>query len=703
MAQRNVGRWPPSPLRLVFQVSSFFLFLYFLKHRFSTTEGFSKLPKQKPAEFESVGFLFNYSISTNQRSLLSFDGGASIHLRDDFGTLKPHSKHSRKADMLPNVGTVLLMQAGPDQALPQNGSSVMEISISQANNSISISTEFSAEGLPCEGVTKHIGFATACDYVKAIPQCKSASVFDYTRFFFCTCGKFPIIGYIVLTLWLLILFYTLGNTAADYFCCSLEKLSKLLNCPPTVAGVTLLPLGNGAPDVFASIAAFIGAGVGQVGLNSVLGGGVFVTTVVAGLVSLCIVNPQAVELDKRSFIRDVCFYLLTIASLAVILLVGHVYLWSALSFLCIYGLYAIAVAASEFLRKRPKRPQWSQIQLLPFTSGPSELEEEEASLHSPLLDTTPLPTTQGGSAVKMLPQWRWASNVAIYSQQSIAKRGESPRPLWGWGEDQELQGLQAASSMLVYVLQSPLSLPRRLTIPVVEENRWSHKFALASAGLAPVFFALVLDSQDDSTFGANKVMYIGAVLVGLSLATLAFFTTKPESPPRRFLLPWVIGGFCMSIVWFFVVANELVALLVTFGTMLEIDPSILGLTVLAWGNSIGDLMANIALASNGGDGVQIAISGCYAGPMFNTLIGLGISLVLGSWGSRPHAFDVPHDYGVYYTMAFLVAGLLWALVTLPLKSMQPTKLLGFGLLTLYVTFLGFRLGHALGFVPFSAW
>lgn len=51
----------------------------------------------------------------------------------------------------------------------------------------------------------------------------------------------------------------LGSTANHYLSPSLEVISDRLKCSESLAGVTLLALGNGAPDVFSAIAAGSGA------------------------------------------------------------------------------------------------------------------------------------------------------------------------------------------------------------------------------------------------------------------------------------------------------------------------------------------------------------------------------------------------------------------------------------------------------------
>ncbi|GLJ44312.1 hypothetical protein SUGI_0927480 [Cryptomeria japonica] len=558
----------------------------------------------------------------------------------------------------------------------------------------------------CAGLEKHVGYANRCEFIKAHKQCTCGGVIEYTTFFYCTCKNWPLFGYAVLGLWLVALFYMLGNTAADYFCCSLEKLSKLLKLPPTVAGVTLLPLGNGAPDVFASIAAFVGADAGEVGLNSVLGGAIFVTCIVAGSVALFVAGSN-VQIDRRCFVRDVCFFLFTLTSLCLILIVGKVNLWGAIAFLSIYVMYACTVAANEFSKKKAqtlKRSSMTPMHPVLGSSFSLGAEDEDDSMYSPLLDLESTTGFAAGHALieTTLPQWMWASNVAIYSNVTTAKTAEDTRPLWGWSEDSENnQSRCSLLRLLMCLVNWPLTLPRRVTIPIVENDRWSKTFAVVSVILAPILLSLLWNAQETKPFGIGKLAYAAAGISGAIFGSLAYFRTNADHPPRTFLFPWVAGGFIMSIVWFYIIANELVALLVSFGVIFEINPSILGLTVLAWGNSMGDLMSNIALALNGGDGVQIALSGCYAGPMFNTLAGLGISLLLGSWSAQPAAYLLPKDTSLFYTLGFLVAGLVFALIVLPMNDMRPSKLLGIGLLTLYSSFLILRLSNALGLFTIS--
>ncbi|KAJ9179868.1 hypothetical protein P3X46_008183 [Hevea brasiliensis] len=543
----------------------------------------------------------------------------------------------------------------------------------EADTSHSLSLQELIRSNGCTGLHEHTDSKSKCMYLRSHIGCRPKGYINYLQIFYCTCGQHPVLGHAILLLWLVVLFYLLGNTAAEYFCSSLENLSKILKLSPTIAGVTLLSLGNGAPDVFASIVSFTSSSNGDVGLNSVLGGAFFVSSTVVGVIST-LVSAQEISIDKSSFIRDVSFFLLSLCSLLLIIVIGKITLWAAISFLSIYFFYVCVVCLMHFLFRKEEKVN-------PLANSPS---------------SKILITDSQGDVVEMgIPLLGYVDDEKPILVDKTSLEDEERSPMCFSLDSSFFYYL----GRFLYVLELPLYLPRRLTIPVANEERWSKPYAVTSVTLAPLLLAALCDTQREKKLGSRSslVIYMTAGFIGMFLGNLAFVSTKKSSPPNKCLFLWLVGGFLMSITWTYIIAEELVSLLVSLGYIFGIDPSVLGLTVLAWGNSLGDLIANVTMAVNGGaDGAQIAISGCYAGPMFNTLLGLGLSFVISSWSKYPSSFVIPKDPSLYETLLFLMAGLLWALVILPRKSMRLDKSLGIGLLAIYFCFLSLRLGRALG-------
>jgi sodium/potassium/calcium exchanger 6 len=54
-----------------------------------------------------------------------------------------------------------------------------------------------------------------------------------------------------------------------------------------------------------------------------------------------------------------------------------------------------------------------------------------------------------------------------------------------------------------------------------------------------------------------------------------------------------------------------------FGVVFKLSNEILGVTLLAWGNSIADFIANLAVAKQGYP--QMAIAACFGGPLLSIL------------------------------------------------------------------------------------
>jgi Ca2+/Na+ antiporter len=106
---------------------------------------------------------------------------------------------------------------------------------------------------------------------------------------------------------------------------------------------------------------------------------------------------------------------------------------------------------------------------------------------------------------------------------------------------------------------------------------------------------------------------------------LCFCTKKTVAPPNIMFFMAVLG-FVMSISWISFTSNFVIDLLWIIGLILNIPKSLLGLTLLAVGNCLGDMNANVAMTKKGFG--EMAVTASLAGPVFNVLFGLGVSISL---------------------------------------------------------------------------
>ena len=180
----------------------------------------------------------------------------------------------------------------------------------------------------------------------------------YAKTYFCATSPASRFCFAALCLaWLAMLFVLLGSTADDYFSPALEQLSEDAGLPPRFAGVTLLALGNGAPDVSSNVHLVASDAVGErAGLDTALGAltgaGMFVTTCVAGMVMVIADGAKA----KGALLRDVTAYGAASAVVWGVLAGGRVTRAGAATLLALYVLFVLVVLAADLYHRRPGGP-----------------------------------------------------------------------------------------------------------------------------------------------------------------------------------------------------------------------------------------------------------------------------------------------------------------------------------------------------------
>lgn len=243
-----------------------------------------------------------------------------------------------------------------------------------------------------------------------------------------------------------------------------------------------------------------------------------------------------------------------------------------------------------------------------------------------------------------------------------------------------------------HVAQSPEALPS-LSRPS-ESKQWNRWLVIVQIFTAPFFLVLILWANLESEHGHALVRLILYSLLGsLCFLALLLMTTTPSRPPRwRSALCFL--GFAVAIAWISTIANEVVGVLRTLGVILNMSDAILGLTIFAVGNSLGDLVADITVARLGFP--VMALSACFGGPMLNILLGVGLSgcYMIITKSEKRHDRHPDHviEFRPYHiavsttliisgaTLLFTLAGLL---VAVPWRGWKMDRMIGWGLIVLW--------------------
>ncbi|KAF1949400.1 sodium/calcium exchanger protein-like protein [Byssothecium circinans] len=177
-----------------------------------------------------------------------------------------------------------------------------------------------------------------CAFVLANCPDEEAGIFSYLSLYYCRLPHAKPVAFIILVIWLALLFSTIGIAASDFFCVNLSTISSLLGMSESMAGVTFLAFGNGSPDVFSTFAAF-STNSASLAMGELIGAAGFITAVVAG--SMALVRPFKVA--RRSFVRDISFFIVAASFSMVFVWDGKLSLWESVTMVGFYIFYVCFV------------------------------------------------------------------------------------------------------------------------------------------------------------------------------------------------------------------------------------------------------------------------------------------------------------------------------------------------------------------------
>ncbi|XP_033123250.1 mitochondrial sodium/calcium exchanger protein-like isoform X2 [Anneissia japonica] len=558
-----------------------------------------------------------------------------------------------------------------------------------------------------------VNFTERCNYIKHLPDCQTDDGFiNYIRFVYCAAPtqKYVIPILLFLLCWLFFLFISLGATAEDFFCPSLNVISRTLGLSQNVAGVTFLAFGNGAPDIFSLVAAISESKNGDAGLaiGALFGAGIFVTTMVAGSIAWV----STFQIAERPFLRDAIFYIAAVYWTYHVLWYETINLATSIGLLGLYAFYVVVVIIGRKINQATRnRNSPSLTDPTTYTQPEDSTQVDGQETRQPADIRNGLTATQilvASSAIARSASPHMIeenSQVHTHNQESNSEllrllgggrkpvdktmlrlfiEGVCPINLEDWKD-------LSIPNKIYEVVKAPIQLLLLLTIPVVdydvEKHNWNKPLNTLHIIFGPMLFIFATKLSSKSISGGFVAWHL-VLCICVVIAILVFLTSKKEQQPK-YHPAYAYLGFLVAVIWIYSIANEIVNVLQMYGSVLKVSEGILGLTLLAWGNSIGDLISNTTMARQGFP--RMAISACFGGPLFNMLVGIGIACTVKIVTSGKSCFQINHTNLQDILALFLLLSLLSSLFIMLVAKFKASRAYSAFLFSLYALFLTFAI------------
>ncbi|GFQ87527.1 hypothetical protein TNCT_315711 [Trichonephila clavata] len=237
------------------------------------------------------------------------------------------------------------------------------------------------------------------------------------------------------------------------------------------------------------------------------------------------------------------------------------------------------------------------------------------------------------------------------------------------------------------ILKAPIMFFLVVTTPVVDykspRDNWCRILNCLHLVLGPLFTTFAIGFGSTMIGGVFPAIVLVLLLSG-ALAGFVYYTTTPELVPR-FHTAFAYMGFGVSVVWIYCIATEIVVLLQAVGTAFNLSESILGLTILAWGNCLLDFLSNLAVARKGFP--RMGIAACFGAPFLTLLLGVGVPCIIELIGDGGAGMVL--NYSPLTTILFsaLSVSLVSSVVVMIVCRFQTKRAYGVYLICLYLCFL----------------